>query len=92
MRLKKRKLNLSNKIIEVNGYKLALVPNDEGISTELALFNVHEPLTTKILKTNLKTGMVCLDIGSNIGYFVSLESNIVGDSGKIYAIEPSPNI
>jgi len=90
MRLKKRKLNLSNKIIEVNGYKLALVPNDEGISTELALFNVHEPLTTKILKTNLKTGMVCLDIGSNIGYYTLLESKIVGDQGNVIAIEPSP--
>jgi FkbM family methyltransferase len=34
--------------------------------------------------------MVCIDIGSNIGYYVLLESRVVGDSGKVIAIEPSP--
>ena len=34
--------------------------------------------------------MVCLDIGANIGYYVTLESKMIGDQGKIIAIEPSP--
>jgi len=83
-------LDLSERIINVNGSKLHLVPNDEGISTELALFNIHEPLTTKILSNLLLEGMVCLDIGSNIGYYALLESKKIGSSGKVIAIEPSP--
>lgn len=67
-----------------------LMPNDKGISYELKLFKTHEPVTSKLISQYLKNGMHCIDIGSNIGYFVSLESNIVGNSGKIYAIEPSP--
>ena len=50
VRLKKRGLNLNNKIVNVNDYKLELLPGDDGISTELALFKTHEPLNTKLLK------------------------------------------
>jgi len=90
IRLKKKNLDLTNKIVKVNGYNLELLPNDDGISTELALFNTHEPLNTKLFAQNLKEGMICFDIGANIGYYTLLESKIVGDSGKIIAIEPSP--
>ena len=38
----------------------------------------------------LKQDMICLDLGSNIGYYAVIESNIIGQSGKIFAIEPSP--
>ena len=89
VRLRKRKLDL-NKIVEVNGYKLKLIPEDTGISTELALFKTHEPLNTKLLRDSLREGMVCLDVGANIGYYTLLESKIVGDTGKVIAIEPSP--
>jgi len=77
-------------IIEVNGYKLKLIPNDKGISSELLMFKTHEPLTTHILSQNVSQGMICLDIGSNIGYYAVLESKNVGEKGKVIAIEPSP--
>ena len=54
------------------------------------MFKIHEPLSTKLFKDILKQGMTCLDIGSNIGYYVCLENKIVGQNGKIIAIEPSP--
>lgn len=90
IRLKKRKINWSDLIVDVNGYKLSLIPNDDGISTELALFGTHEPLNTKMLAKQLRKDMVCLDLGANIGYYTLLESKIVGNNGKIIAIEPSP--
>jgi len=84
-----RKQNL-DQIIDVNGYKLALIPGDSGISSELMMFKTHEPLTTNLLSKELKKDMVCLDVGGNIGYYTLLESNIVGSGGKVIAIEPSP--
>jgi len=90
VRLKRSKINWSNLIVDVNGYKLSLIPNDAGISTELALFGTHEPLNTKMLASQLRKDMVCLDIGANIGYYTLLESKIVENNGKIIAIEPSP--
>ena len=84
-----RKQNL-DQIIDVNGYKLALIPGDLGIASELMMFKTHEPLTTNLLSKELKKDMVCLDVGGNIGYYTLLESNIVGSGGKVIAIEPSP--
>lgn len=77
-------------IVDVNGYKLQVIPGDLGISSELLMFKTHEPLTTKLLSKELKKGMVCLDVGGNIGYYTLFESNIVGENGKVIAIEPSP--
>ena len=88
---KKIKLQNSNDhIVSVNGYKLNVIPGDLGISSELLMFKTHEPLTTKLLSKELKKDMVCLDVGGNIGYYTLFESNIVGENGKVIAIEPSP--
>jgi FkbM family methyltransferase len=69
---------------------MLIIPTDKGISAELAMFNSHEPLTTGLLLSELRKGMVCLDIGSNIGYYALLESRIVGNEGRVICIEPSP--
>lgn len=88
---KKQFLDLSKEhILEINGHKFATIPNDVGISEELLMFQIHEPLSTKLLTQLLKNGMICLDIGSNIGYYVCLESNAIGNNGKVISIEPSP--
>jgi len=82
-RLSQLDLSKENKV-EVNGCNLLLVPNDQGISPELLIFKSHEPLHTQ------KQGITCLDIGSNIGYYATLESKLVGNRGKVICIEPSP--
>jgi len=77
--------------IEVNGYKLQVMINDPlGTSSELLMFRKHEPVTTEIVSKTLQKGMICLDIGGNIGYYVLLESKIVENEGRVVAIEPSP--
>lgn len=85
------KQNNDSEIIQVNGYQLKIIPSDPGISSELSVFHVHEPLTTNLIKNEIKNGMTCLDIGSNIGYYAILESNLVGQKGKVIAIEPNPS-
>jgi len=86
--LKKYQINVDGSMISVNGYSMYTIPNDPGISTELSIFKTHEPLNTKILKKILKKGMTCIDIGGNIGYYVLLERELIGNKGKIIAIEP----
>lgn len=76
--------------IQVNGSYLHLMPNDSGISLELKIFGNHEPLAVDLLKHALRKGMVCVDIGANIGFYAILEGRIVGSSGKVVAIEPAP--
>ncbi len=90
-RLKQPSLKLdTQQIVNTNGYRISVIPDDPGISSELRIFRTHEPLTTELTKRELKEGNVCLDIGSNIGYYALLESKIIGNKGRVIAIEPSP--
>jgi FkbM family methyltransferase len=84
-------LDLSKEhIVEVNKLQFNTIPNDLGISTELLVFRVHEPLSTQLLTKELSVGDVCLDIGANIGYYALLERKIVQREGRVVAIEPIP--
>jgi len=71
--------------------KFVTKPNDKGISIELILYKTHEPLCTKLVSRIIKEGMICMDLGSNLGYYAVLESKLVGEKGRVYAIEASPD-
>jgi FkbM family methyltransferase len=78
------------KSVTVLGHQIAVIPRDPGISRELALYKVHEPLATRRLMQTLKPGMNVVDIGGNIGYYAMLEARLVGPTGLVIAIEPMP--
>ncbi len=80
----------SSQFLCINGYKMYSIPNDEGISKDLIIFKSHEKTASMQLCKELKSGMICLDIGSNIGYYALLERVSIGRNGKVIAIEPSP--
>ncbi len=49
-----------------------------------------EPLNTYRFRSLLSPGMTVVDVGANIGYFSLLAASIVGQSGKVIAVEPHP--
>jgi FkbM family methyltransferase len=80
-------------VVEVNGSKMLLFPKKGGIHSELFLHRRREPICTHYL---LESGIVrnrdvVLDVGANIGYYVLVESSLVGDKGRVYAVEPVLN-
>ncbi|MDD2634701.1 MAG: FkbM family methyltransferase [Bacteroidales bacterium] len=42
------------------------------------------------LKSIIKPGFVCIDIGANLGYYSYFLAKITGRLGKLYAVEPVP--
>ncbi|MCS4537246.1 MAG: FkbM family methyltransferase [Thaumarchaeota archaeon] len=83
-------INGKDNTISINGWKMKIHLNDPGISSELALFKIHEPISTQILNKLVKGGHYCLDIGANIGYYALLTAGIVGKTGHVMALEPHP--
>ena len=63
---------------------------DDGISLDLYFDGIREPHATRRVKSEIHEGDVVVDIGANIGYYALMESQLVGDKGKLYAIEPVP--
>jgi FkbM family methyltransferase len=51
----------------------------------------YESENFSFLKSACKKGSVVLDIGAHIGLFSSIAAKIIGDTGKIFAFEPTPN-
>lgn len=58
----------------------------------LYYFGLWEPCLTAWIRDRLKPGDTFIDVGSNIGYFTTLASRLVGPSGKVVAIEALPKI
>jgi FkbM family methyltransferase len=69
------------------GRKFVVHPGD-NLSIQIALAKAYEPLESKIVERILRNGEVAIDIGANIGYYTSLCSRGVGESGKVLAFEP----
>ena len=75
---------------KIYNFKMYLNLHDKGISKTLILFGERELDHKIILEKVLKKNMSIMDIGSNIGYYVLLQRNIIGSDAKIIAIEPIP--
>jgi FkbM family methyltransferase len=50
----------------------------------------YETETTAVFRDILRKGMTFIDAGAFCGYYTLLSSNLVGNSGRVYAFEPEP--
>ncbi len=73
-----------------NLYLMELNLQNKALDRALFLFRSREEMETKVVKNFLKPGMNVLDLGANIGYYSLLMAKLVGDKGKIFAVEPFP--
>lgn len=89
-KLKYLKVNSNFVVIDVNDYKMIVNLDDKGLSRDLIIDGTREYIATQMMKKILKKGDIVIDIGANIGYYVILESKLVGHEGVVYAIEPVP--
>lgn len=76
---------------KIYDYRMLLDLEDRGISRTLLLFGERELEHKRMLELVLKPGMNVLDIGANIGYYALMELGLIGSTGKLVAVEPSPS-
>lgn len=62
------------------------------VEWELFFRGYYEEKSINIIKKILQQGAVAFDIGANIGSHTLIMGKLVGDSGKVFAFDPHPEI
>jgi len=87
----RRKL-VEDEVVETNGFKMV-------VDRDLSAFDptmvgtgkpVWEPEMVEFLRKIVKPGWTVMDLGAESGYFALLMSQLVGNSGHVYAFEADP--
>jgi FkbM family methyltransferase len=64
----------------------------ECVQSNILRAGAYEPQTIELLRSLLKTGHVMVDVGANVGEFSLISASLVGNQGRVIAIEASPII
>jgi FkbM family methyltransferase len=68
------------------GLKLRVLPE----TPKSYWLGTHEPHMQAALRKSIRPGMTVYDCGANVGYFSVMFAQSVGESGRVFAFEPSP--
>lgn len=55
-------------------------------------FHYYEPEDVEAFRRFARPGSVVFDVGANVGQYSLLASKLVGETGHVYAFEPSPDV
>ena len=75
----------------IHDYRMYLDGQDSGLSRSLLLFGTREVDHKVMLERIVRPGMTIFDIGGNIGYYPLMELGLLGRTGRVVVVEPSPS-
>ena len=76
--------------VRVDGHTFEVDLRDTGVGYDLFVQGRYEPAETAIIKQIVRPGDNVIDVGANIGYYTVLFGHLVGQAGRVLAIEPDP--
>lgn len=79
-----------HRVVETSSGARLAVDTQDLIQRYVYLFGVWEPHMTRWLRGRLRPGDAFVDVGANIGYYSLLASRLVGERGRVVAVEASP--
>ena len=79
--------------VDLGGYRVCI---SEELETEPFLRRIvntreYEPHVRQALRERVEEGDVVLDIGANVGCIALLAAMLVGEQGRVVAVEPNPD-
>lgn len=73
-------------------YKMFIDTRDRGLGSHLLLDGYWEIWLTRLIACAVQPGMVCVDVGANLGYYALLMADLAGPQGRVLAVEPNPEM
>jgi FkbM family methyltransferase len=73
---------------ELGDLNLAVDVADGAVSRTI-LAQAYEPHLTAVFRDYCRPGMTVVDVGANVGYYSLLSSRLVGEAGRVIAVEAS---
>lgn len=67
-------------------------PEERSIGRHLSNDGFWEAWVTSWITKNILEGDICIDIGSNYGYFTRILEVLCGSKGKVHAVEANPKL
>jgi FkbM family methyltransferase len=74
--------------VAAGGRRMYAHASDTHIGAVLIAGAPHEANVEAALRAQLKPGATVLDVGANIGVFTTLAASLVGENGRVIAVEP----
>jgi FkbM family methyltransferase len=73
-------------------YKMFLDSRDTGFAPHIMLDGYWEFWITRFVVRAVRPGMTVVDVGANFGYYSVLLADLIGDAGRLVAVEPNPHV
>ncbi|HEY5743249.1 MAG TPA: FkbM family methyltransferase [Terrimicrobiaceae bacterium] len=62
------------------------------LDCQIIAFGAYDPALHRFLRSAVRPGMVCFDVGANIGAVSLHLASLAGPAGKVFCFEPAPHI
>ena len=91
-RLLGRVMPRSLSLLTIDGHRMYVDPRDRGVDLDLILTGDYEGSEKRLLLGMVGPGARVLEVGANIGDYTLALARACGETGRVYAFEPSPRI
>ena len=78
-------------ISDLGGYTVCTRTSDGDFGRAIVATRDYEPHVRRFLKETLRPGQVVIDVGANVGCLSFQAAQLVGEQGRVIAIEPNPD-